>query len=106
MRVAPFAPWMGQERIAVTVWGERISPVLDVSSRALLLTVQDGQTGDRTELKLPDAGGAKLAALSSQGIQTVLCGAVSQAVAEQAAALAQLAFPGSRAALVFRNLGS
>lgn len=70
----------------MTVWGERVSPVLDVSSRALLLTVQDGQAGERTELDLPEGGGAKLAALSSRGVQTLLCGAVSRSVAEQAAA--------------------
>jgi predicted Fe-Mo cluster-binding NifX family protein len=77
---------MGQDRIAVTVWGERVSPVLDVSSRALLLTLQDGQAGERTELELPEAGDAKLAALSNRGVRTLLCGAVSRSVAEQAAA--------------------
>lgn len=77
---------MGEDRIAVTVWGGRVSPVLDVSSRALLLTVQDGQAGERTELDLPEAGDAKLAALSSRGVQTLLCGAVSRPVAELAAA--------------------
>lgn len=77
---------MGQERIAVTVWGGRVSPVLDVSTRALLLTVEDGQTLDRAELELPATGGAKLAALSNRGVGTLLCGAVSRLMAQQATA--------------------
>lgn len=58
---------MGQERIAVTVWRGRMSPVLDVSTRALLLTVEDGRVLDRAELDLPETGGAKLAALANRG---------------------------------------
>jgi hypothetical protein len=77
---------MGQERIAVTVWGDRISPVLDVSNRALLLTVQDGGTSDYVELALPDGGSAKFSVLAGRGVRTILCGAVSGALAEQAAA--------------------
>lgn len=77
---------MGQEWIAVTVWGGRVSPVLDVSSRAILFTVQDGRAGEHVELGLPTACGAKLAALANRGVHTLLCGAVSRIVAQQAAA--------------------
>lgn len=70
----------------MTVWGGRVSPVLDVSSRAILITVQDGQAGERTELELPGPDPAKLAALRDQGVRTLLCGAVSRSLAVQAAA--------------------
>ena len=76
---------MGQERIAVTVWRGRMSPVLDVSTRALLLTVEDGRVLDRAELDLPETGGAKLAALANRGVGTLLCGAASHLMAQQAA---------------------
>jgi len=75
----------GQERIAVTVCGGRISPVLDVSTRAIVLGVQDGQLTDRSELELPPAAVTKLAILADRGIRTLLCGAVSRGMAQQAA---------------------
>lgn len=74
----------GQERIAVTVWGGRISPVLDVSTRAIVLGVQGGRLTDRSELELPPAAMTKLAILADRGIGTLLCGAVSWGVARQA----------------------
>ena len=77
---------MTQERVAVTVWGGRVSPVLDVSTRALVLTIEDGEVRERSELELPEPGAAKLAALSGRGVQTLLCGAVSGEVAQEAPA--------------------
>lgn len=67
----------------MTVWGGRVSPVLDVSSRALVLTVLDGRVSERTDLALPEPGSAKLAALAGRGVRTLLCGAVSRAIAFQ-----------------------
>ncbi len=72
----------------MTVWGERISPVLDVARRAVLLTVRDGDLVDRREVELPGASGeATIAALSALGVELLLCGAVSRSVAERAASL-------------------
>jgi hypothetical protein len=79
---------MGEERIAVTVWEKRISPVFDVSRRALVLTVEDGREMGREELILPDGGAdAKLAVLRGHRVGTLLCGAVSRPVALHAAAM-------------------
>lgn len=78
---------MVEERIAVTVWENRISPVFDVSRRALLLTIEDRREVGREELALPDGGAdAKLAVLRGHRVGTLLCGAVSQSAALHAAA--------------------
>lgn len=76
---------MRQERIAVTVWADRVSPVLDVSTRAILFSVEDGQPTGRTEVELPGSPGAKLNVLAERGVTTLLCGAVSRVVSQQAA---------------------
>jgi predicted Fe-Mo cluster-binding NifX family protein len=79
---------VADERLAATVWEERISPLFEVSERALLLTVHDGKPVGRLEVALPPGGGeAKLAFLRGLGVDTVLCGAISRAVAERADAL-------------------
>ena len=79
---------MGERSVAVTVWGERISPVLDVARQVVLLTVRDGVVVGRREVELPVASGeAKLIALSALGVEVLLCGAVSRPVAERAAGL-------------------
>jgi predicted Fe-Mo cluster-binding NifX family protein len=76
------------ERIAVTVWGERISPLLDVAQRALLLTTREGQVIERAEVTLlRGGGGTKLAAIRDLRADTALCGAVSRGLAQHAAAL-------------------
>jgi predicted Fe-Mo cluster-binding NifX family protein len=77
-----------EERIAVTVWEERISPVFDVARKALLITLDGGREVAREDLVLPDEGGhAKLALLRRHRVGTLLCGAVSRPVALHAAAL-------------------
>jgi hypothetical protein len=79
---------MGDETIAVTIWGERVSPLLDVARRALILTVRDGAVAGRVEAELPAGPGeAKLAALAARSVRVLLCGAVSRPLAERAAAL-------------------
>lgn len=85
IELARCAGMMGQECFAVTVWGGRVSPVLDVSTRAILLTVEDGHLIHRVEVKLPEPATAKLAALVDHGVRTLLCGAVSRTLAQQAA---------------------
>jgi predicted Fe-Mo cluster-binding NifX family protein len=79
---------VSDERIAATVWGARISPLFEVSERALLLTVENGRPIERSEVALPSGGWeAKLGFLRGLGVDTVLCGAMSRTVAERADAL-------------------
>ena len=72
----------------MAVWGERVSPLFDVSRRALLLDLAEGRVVGRDELDLPEGSGeASLAALRRHGATTLLCGAVSEELALRAAAL-------------------
>lgn len=79
---------MAGERVAVAVWGERVSPLFDVSRRALLLDLAEGRVVGRDEVELPEGSGeASLAVLRRHGVTTLLCGAVSEELALRAAAV-------------------
>ncbi len=72
----------------MTIWGERVSPLLDVARHALLLDLDDGEVVGRHQVALPAGSGeARLAALRRHGVSTVLCGAVTQELATRAASL-------------------
>ncbi len=65
-------------RIAIPVWGNRISPVLDVAREILL--VDFDQQSEINRLKLPierDPISERAISLKRNGVDDVLCGAVS-----------------------------
>jgi predicted Fe-Mo cluster-binding NifX family protein len=66
-------------RAALTVWDGRISPVFDVSRKALILTVENGtETARRIEdIETPNAE-LKLDRLMELGVDTLICGAISE----------------------------
>ena len=79
---------MACARVAVTIWGERVSPLLDVARQALLLELENGRVVVQRKLSLPNGSGeAKLATLRRHGVTTLLCGAVSQEMATRARSL-------------------
>jgi len=79
---------MAGERVAVAVWGGRISPLFDVSRRAVVLDLEGGRVVGRWDLDLPEGTGeASLSVLRRQGVSTLLCGAVSEELALRAVAL-------------------
>jgi len=71
----------------MATWNGRISPVFDVSRQVLVLEVEDGCVLARREETLPgtdpQAQAGRLAALAPQ---TLICGAISQAMADLLAA--------------------
>ena len=72
----------------MTVWGDRISPLFDVSQRALLLTIRGGRVAAQEEVALPPGTGEeKLAFIRRLRADTLLCGAVSRVVAAHAVKL-------------------
>ncbi len=75
-------------KVGLTIWQGRISPVLDVARRLLLVEVVDGQVKDRREEPLsgtfPAAQADCLAALAPQ---VLICGAISQPMAALLAGL-------------------
>jgi predicted Fe-Mo cluster-binding NifX family protein len=69
-------------RVAMTIWGDRVSPVLDCSRNLLVAEIAGGEVvGRKTECF--DAGSlpATLRELWQQGVQVLICGAVSQELA-------------------------
>ncbi len=78
---------VGDEVVAVTVWGDWVSPLFDVSLRVRLLTIVDGRLAGNRELELPRAGpDARLAVLRDLRVTTVFCGAISEYLLDRAAA--------------------
>lgn len=69
-------------KIAVPVWHNRVSPVLDSAQRVLLLDVASGVVTARTEapLRAVDPVG-RARELAVQGTELVVCGGVSRTLA-------------------------
>ncbi|MBN2445350.1 MAG: NifB/NifX family molybdenum-iron cluster-binding protein [Phycisphaerae bacterium] len=65
-------------RVALPTWNDRISPVLDVATRLLVLDVVDGSEADRREVLLQgaDVHGRARQILESQ-VDVLVCGAAS-----------------------------
>jgi hypothetical protein len=65
--------------IAIPIWQQRISPLLDTAARLLILTCRDGKEASRREIVLapqpPDALARTIAELH---LDLLLCGAASQ----------------------------
>ena len=66
-------------KAALTVWNGRISPVFDVSRKALILGIDQGAVGTRFEenIETPTAE-LKLDRILELGIETLICGAISE----------------------------
>jgi len=70
-------------RIAMTVLGERISPVFDVSQHFVLVDVEEGrEISRRAETVAVAEPLVKLDRLSEWAVSAVICGAISRPLAE------------------------
>ena len=66
-------------KIAVPTWRNRVAPVFDVAGRLVLVEVADGEEVGRCEETLGSLGLERRAArLVELGVDTLICGAVSQ----------------------------
>ena len=66
-------------KIAIPVWNDLVSTVLDFSDRLLIADCEAGRVENRTVVNLAEtAPVAKVARLRELGIQVLLCGAVSR----------------------------
>lgn len=66
-------------KAALAVWDGHMSPVLDVSQQALILTIENGVvTGRSLESIAAPTPASKLARLTELGVETLVCGAVSE----------------------------
>lgn len=66
-------------KIAVTIWNERISPVLDVAREVLVLDVENRSIVGRQKEKLPGTEPwAQVERIVALGPHVLICGAISQ----------------------------
>jgi predicted Fe-Mo cluster-binding NifX family protein len=65
---------MKRKKVAMTVWGNRISPVFDSAQTILLADIEDGKIVDRRRQFLP----RMVAMVAEKGIDTLICGAISE----------------------------
>ena len=68
-------------KVAITCWQGRISPVLDVASKALLVTLEGDRETMRQEVLIEGTGAMHRAQnILRLGANTVICGAVSRSL--------------------------
>ena len=69
-------------RIAVPVWHNRVSPVLDSAQRVLFLDVASGAVTSRIEVPVTAADPVgKARELAAKGTELVICGGISRTLA-------------------------
>jgi len=71
------------QRIAVSVWHKRISPVFDVSRKIFVCDIEAGGVARQVEEQIPEDNPARKAArLKDLVVNTLICGAISRPLAE------------------------
>ena len=70
---------MKRMKVAMTVWGNRISPVFDSAQTILLADIEDGKIVGQGREFLPRMVAPRLARMvAEKGIDTLICGAISE----------------------------
>ena len=66
-------------RLALPIWDDRVSPVLDTASRLLLIEAKDGAEISRSEILLDEQELARRCLrIKALGVNVLICGAVSR----------------------------
>jgi predicted Fe-Mo cluster-binding NifX family protein len=69
---------MKSELIALPVFQNRVSPLMDVSSRYVIYETEDGQIKQRMDISLNTGSeSSRVEKLREIGVNTIICGAVS-----------------------------
>jgi len=69
-------------KVAIAVWEDRVSSVLDFSQQLVVVELKDGGETSRAQVALAERNAfAKLNRLRELGIDVLICGAVSQPLA-------------------------
>ena len=72
--------------VAMPIWQGRISPVLDVAGRFLVVQIENGHETSRREILVGETSPRLLAkGIKEMGPEVLLCGALSQPVADSLA---------------------
>jgi predicted Fe-Mo cluster-binding NifX family protein len=69
-------------KMAVSTWNGRISPVFDVSRHMVVVEIDQGIIHRKLEESLDKDLGRKVEKITGDGIQLLICGAISQSLAE------------------------
>ena len=70
-------------KVAMPIWGGRISPVFDAAGRLLVVQVEEGAEVDRSEVPLGEGSLPGTARhLSELGVDVLICGAISRALGD------------------------
>lgn len=73
-------------KVAITVWDERISPVFDVCREALIMEIEKGRILSTVTEKFENPSPLiKIERLVQLGIETLICGAISQSLSHDLA---------------------
>jgi predicted Fe-Mo cluster-binding NifX family protein len=73
-------------RVAISTWKGRISPVFDVARTLLILEIAEGEIVEKCEQSIGDSPAVRIEKIAEAGVQALLCGAISQSLAEMLAA--------------------
>jgi predicted Fe-Mo cluster-binding NifX family protein len=66
-------------RLAVSIWEDRIAPVMDASCTLILYDIKRGAATHHAQLSLADMEPmTRIRAISDHGVELLLCGAVSR----------------------------
>jgi len=66
-------------KIAIPVWGDKVSPVLDTASRLLIVEVVDQREASRFETYLDEQDmSRRCVRIRGLGVDTLICGAISR----------------------------
>jgi predicted Fe-Mo cluster-binding NifX family protein len=69
-------------KVAIAVWEDRVSSVLDFSQQLSVVELRDGSETSRVQVALSEQNAlARLARVRDLGIDVLICGAVSQPLA-------------------------
>ncbi len=81
-------------KVALTVWEDRISPVLDTARSAVIAEIEDGKFLSRQVMTFDDdSAQGKIARLRSLGVEVLVCGAVSRPLADMLCSCGIRLFP-------------
>jgi len=82
-------------RLALPVWENRISPVLDTATRFLIVEISERGEHSRSEILLDESDiSRKCRKIGSLGVNGVICGAVTRRFSELLAELGVRIVPG------------
>jgi predicted Fe-Mo cluster-binding NifX family protein len=75
----PLAKEKTSMKIALPIFGSRISPRFDYASFFLIVTVEEGKIIDRTEISVSDADcWRRIEAIRELGVESLICGGIDE----------------------------